>query len=176
MNSHPTATKKNRGISWATRHERESLTSALDWSGTHKGRMNDAQLQVHLTTVKPSNKRATRKVKVVWKVVDAGSKSRRREQEWECGIIWAWVAALAAVAGPGRDGAAKASRIGGRDLRTFFPAPEWRVDSEASRFLSQRSGPHQTTSNSFHRGARKNTKRGSWVVESEAVCFSIEYR
>ncbi len=175
MNSHPTATKKNRGISWATRHERESLTSALDWSGTHKGRMNDAQLQVHLTTVKPSNKRATRKVKVVWKVVDAGSKSRRREQEWECGIIWAWVAALAAVAGPGRDGAAKASRIGGRDLRTFFPAPEWRVDSEASQFLRGAARANNVKQDFTQKEARTPRERG-WLIESEAVCFSIEYR
>jgi pyruvate formate-lyase activating enzyme-like uncharacterized protein len=33
-------------------------------SRTYKERLDDAQLQVHLTTVKPSNKRATLKVEV----------------------------------------------------------------------------------------------------------------
>ena len=86
--------------------------------------------------------------------------------DWERAIIWAWVAAMAAL---GRDGAAKASRIGGRDLRTFFPAPEWRVDSEASRFLSQRSGPHQTTSNKLSQKGQGRTREEARGCSSQRL-------
>lgn len=97
--------------------------------------MDDAQLQVHLTTVKPSNKRAT--LKVVGDL-DVGNGqaggTRVRVWEYDCQIIWGCWGRAARAGNPGME----LKRTGGRRPANFFAHSS--VAGGLGSPLSQRTG------------------------------------